>query len=113
MNERKPAEDRELGDLIRAKATRTRRRPRCASAWSRRSATTMRHSRASSGRPRCALVAGRRLAFACGALLSWLALSLGPRTDTSDPGERDIVSAHVRAVMMARAVDIASSDRIR
>jgi anti-sigma factor RsiW len=51
------------------------------------------------------------VAFACGALLSWIASSLLSGADAGRRIDGEVVSAHVRAVMMARATDVVSSDQ--
>jgi len=112
MDEREQANDKELGDLIRKEAIRhaapAHLRAQIVDALRHQEAP--RHHRQS---PRNGLRAWwmTGFSFACGALLTWLALPLLPGAGSPDRIDSDIVNAHVRAVMMARAVDVESSDQ--
>jgi anti-sigma factor RsiW len=50
-------------------------------------------------------------AFGCGIIASWLTATLFDLGGSQRAIEDEAVSAHVRAVMMARATDVASSDQ--
>src|SRR6185436_6662587 len=102
MDEREQAADRELGDLIRTGATR--HAP--AAALRERLATAIRNQDVSDARtPRVSRASWWPVgvAFACGALLSWIASSLLSGADAGRRVDGEVVNAHVRAVMMERA----------
>jgi anti-sigma factor RsiW len=114
MSEQESADDRLLGALVRNAATRhlpqDGLRARIVSAIGAHPPAQRRPghpARRSSGWTLAIAAA----AFGCGVLASWLTTTLVDHGGSQRAIDDEVVSAHVRAVMMARATDIASSDQ--
>jgi anti-sigma factor RsiW len=128
MNDHDTADDRATSALIRATATRhvasQALRDRVVTAIGAASAdgragtsSPARGEMTSSLAPRHAwwprlrTAAIAASAFACGALLATAVTGVLERSTLESRIENDVLSAHARAVMLARATDVVSSDR--
>ena len=126
MDEHETTDDRALGALVRSTATRhvppAALRDRIAASIAAAGAEaapraaanatpTVPHERRAWWRFDLRSAGVATAAFACGAIVMFLATSMLATSTVEDRIENDVVSAHVRAVMMARATDVASSDQ--